>query len=269
MKKLADLGRYFYGTAIAGMGIQTVYYHDLPYMLFPATPAQGPGLTVTTYFFGIMFILAGTSVLFKKKTRPVCLLFGATLLLIFCLYYIPFQFLKNPNFMHLIEWDNAGKEWALSSGAFIVAGCFPATKENSFFRLLAKLIPLGTKFFAITILCFGILHFLYASGVTEYIPLWIPHKIFWAYLAGLGLFGSSVGILLKIWPDLMAVLLGTMIFTWFVILHIPKVIYSTGDAREGEITSAFLALAYSGTAFVIASVGKNKSSIREKDVSEV
>jgi hypothetical protein len=47
-----------------------------------------------------------------------------------------------------------------------------------------------------------------------------------------------------------------MIFTWFIILHVPKVIAAPFADRAGEITSAFLALAYSGIAFVIAGAAK-------------
>jgi len=50
-----------------------------------------------------------------------------------------------------------------------------------------------------------------------------------------------------------------MIFTWFIILHIPKAIASPFAGTGSEVTSAFLALAYSGTAFVTAGVTRNKS----------
>jgi hypothetical protein len=50
----------------------------------------------------------------------------------------------------------------------------------------------------------------------------------------------------------MATLLGAMIFIWVIILHIPKAIAASADDAGGEITSAFLALAYCGIAFVIA-----------------
>ena len=258
MGKLAGMGRIFYGTAITGMGVQTIYYHDLPYMLM--APANFPTsvLLILAYVFGVLFILAGLSIILKIKIRPVCLLLGTMLLLIFCLYYIPYQLMENPNYLHLIEWDNAEKEWALSSGAFIIAGCFPEKRENTFFSYLAKGIPLGTIFFAIAILSFGIDHFLYAKGVAEYIPLWVPNKIFWAYCAGVGLFGSALGIILKFRTQTMAILLGSMIFIWFIILHIPKVIGSLKADPGGEITSAFLALAYSGIAFVVAGVAQNK-----------
>ena len=258
MGNLFDVGRIFYGIAVAGTGVQTIYYNDLPYMLIPPTHFPAPVLIVLTYISGILLILAGTCIVFKKRTRPISLLLGTMLLLIFCFYYIPYEFMTNSNYMHLGEWENAEKELALSSGAFLVAACFSEKNENPLFRLLAKLIPLGTVFFSITITSFGIDHFLYAKDVSEYIPSWVPNHMFWTYFAGAALIGSGIAIILKIKPGLSASLLGTMIFIWFIILHIPKVVTSSAADTEGEITSAFLALAYSGIAFVIASSAKKQ-----------
>jgi uncharacterized membrane protein len=202
-----------------------------------------------------------------RDTRQVALLCGFVLLLIFFLFYVPYEIMRNSNYLHLIEWDNPEKELTLSCGAFIIAGCFPEKNEKPFFRILSKLIPLCTVMYAIIIVSFGIDHFMYARGVAEYIPSWIPNKVLWAYVAGLGLFGFGLGILLKIKRGLMAFLLGSMILIWVFILHIPKVIYSTGDAREGEMTSAFLALVYSGISFVIAGVEKNRKAIPKNPIS--
>jgi uncharacterized membrane protein YphA (DoxX/SURF4 family) len=260
--KLSDVGRIFYGTAIAGMGFQTIYADDLPYMLIPPGHSWISSLTLLTYVSGIMLVLAGVCIVFKIKPRPIALLLGFVLLLIFCFYFIPYEFLFASNYMQLGEWDNAEKELALSSGALIIAGSFPKTNENFPFRQLSKLISFGPILFSITILSFGIDHYLYAKDVAGYIPTWIPNRIFWAYFAGTALLCSGIAILLKIKLRLGAVLLGTMIFIWVIILHIPKVINAAGAERKGELTSAFLALAYSGIAFVIAGLAKNKNSIK-------
>jgi uncharacterized membrane protein YphA (DoxX/SURF4 family) len=61
-----------------------------------------------------------------------------------------------------------------------------------------------------------------------------------------------MAIMLKIRPRLAAFLLGMMIFIFFIIVHIQKVIAAPLIANEGEVTSALLALAYCGIAFVIA-----------------
>jgi len=76
-------------------------------------------------------------------------------------------------------------------------------------------------------------------------------------LAGAGLLSAGIAIILKIKVRLAASLLGTMIFIWFIILHMPKVIVSPFAEIGSEATSALLALAYSGTAFVVAGSKKN------------
>jgi len=256
MGNLSNTGRIFYGIAISEIGFQTIYYHDFPYMMLPPNHSSIPDLVVLAYISGILFVLAGACIVFEKKARPVSLLLGSVLLLIFCFYYIPYEFIASSNYMHFGEWENAAKELALASGAFVIAGCFPGKNENAFFGFLSKLIPYGTIFFAITIISFSIDHFLYAKEAADYVPSWIPNHIFWLYFAGVALFVSGIGIILNIKRGLAATLLGTMIFIWFVILHTPKVIAAPVADRGGEVASAFLALAYCGIAFVIAGHAK-------------
>jgi uncharacterized membrane protein len=250
MRNLSNAGRMFYGVAIAILGCQTIYYGDFPYMLIPPHHTWIPGLVV--YASGIMLILTGACIVIRRQTRNVSLLLGTVLLLIFCFYFIPYEFIATTNYMHLVEWENAAKELALCSGAFAIAACFPEKNEIPLFRFLGKMIPLGPILFSITMINFGIVHFLYAKEASTLVPSWIPYAMFWTYFAGIALIGSGVAILLKIKVSLLAGLLGTMILTWFIILHIPRVISAPVAYFESEVASAFIALAYSGIAFVIA-----------------
>ena len=256
MTNLSRAGRIFYGIAIAGMGFQTLHYRDFPYFLLPPNHSGISGLMWFAYPTGIILILAGASIVFEMKARTISLLLGTVLLLIFIFYFIPYEFLSTSNYFRPIEWDNPEKELDLSCGAFLVAGCFPKTNDNKLTSFLSKWIPLAGIIFSITIISFGIDHFLYAKDVSEYVPSWIPGHLFWTYLAGLGLFGTGIAMLLRIRVRLFATLLGSMILIWILILHIPKSIAETPDAMGGELTSAFLALAYSGIAFVIAGTSK-------------
>jgi len=135
----------------------------------------------------------------------------------------------------LKDWENAEKELALAGGAFVMAGSLSEKNENPLNRFLEKLIPFGAILFSITMISFGILHFLYAKDVADYIPAWVPNHMFWAYFAGTALIGSGIAIILKIKLRLIAALLGAMIFTWFIMLHIPKVIAaSSADIIPGK-----------------------------------
>jgi uncharacterized membrane protein YphA (DoxX/SURF4 family)/uncharacterized membrane protein len=260
MVKLSGIGRIFYGIAIAGMGVQAMYVHSFPYILPIPEHAWNSAVLILAYIFGILLFLTGLCFIIGKKSRQAGLLLGAVLLLIFCFYYIPFEIITNPNYTHFAEWENAEKELALAGGALVVAGCFPAGNDTALSRFLAKLIPAGVIFFAITIVSFGILHFMFGKEVAFLVPAWIPYPIFWIYFAGAALLGSGLAIILKIRVPLLASLLGIMIFLWFVILHIPRVAVASVADRPGELTSAFLALAYSGIAFVVAGVAKKGRS---------
>lgn len=257
MRILSEAGRIFYGIAMVVLGFQTIYDQDFPYMLIPPDRSWSKGLALLPYISGSLLVLAGTCIILKWRARPVLLVLGFLLLVIFCFYFTPYEFLATTNYLHLVEWDNPLKELALASGAFIIAGCFFEKGEVAPIRFLGKLIPLATICFAIIMISFGILHFQHTAGVAAYIPSWIPFRIFWAYFGGAALIGSGVAIIFKIKSRLISNLLGAMILSWFVILHIPKVIDSSFD--RGEITSAFIALAYSGIAFVISSAPGSRS----------
>ncbi len=254
MRHLPIIGRIFYSIAIVAMGLQTIYTRRLPYMLIPPTHLSPTTISALAYVIGSILFLTGISIAFNKTARLASLLSGCLLLLVFCFGFIPYELLADPNYLQFGAWENAEKELALSSGAFVIAGCFKGALSN---KLYSRVLSFGSILFALTVLCFGTDHLLYAKDAADYVPVWVPNHIFWIYFTGIALIGSGLTIILKIKPALFATLLGLMIFTWFIILHIPKVIEAPSAAEmRGELTSALLALAYSGTAFVIATSTK-------------
>ena len=257
---LSKIGRIFYGMALAAMGLQTIYFGKFPYMLIPPTHFPTPLRLQLAYVSGILLLAAGIFIVINKKTKLVSVMLGIILLLVFCFYFIPYMFLSG-TYMHFGEWENAEKEVALSGGAFIIAGCFFGNDENYLTGFPTKLILFGSTLFSIPIICFGIAHFLGPQDVADYTPSWVPFKLFWAYFCGAALIGSGIAIIFKIKPKLFATLLGIMIFLWFIMLHIPRVITSPPDYLGGEITSAAIALAYSGIAFIFAGCAQNPRKV--------
>jgi uncharacterized membrane protein len=241
MGNLSTIGRIFYGIAIAVMGFLTIYYHDFPYMMIPPKHSWLNDHLLIVYISGAFLLVAGAGIVFEKMTMPVSLLLGTVLLLVFCFYFIPYELTASGNYMHYGEWENAAKELSLAGGAFVIAGC-----------TLRKVLPFGRIVYSLTIISFSFDHFLYAKEAVGYVPSWVPYPLFWMYFCGIALFCAGIGILLKIRLRLAATLLGAMIFIWVIILHIPKVIASPNDSQSGEVTSAMLALAYCGIAWVIA-----------------
>ena len=196
-------------------------------MLIPDVHSWIP--LVLTYISGALLILSGVCIISGKYVTQASLLLGTALLAIFCFYFVPYQFFATSAYMQFGAWENAEKELALAGGALIIAGCYPLKNRNRLFQFLSKLIPLGSICFALTIICFGIDHFLNIKDAADYVPAWIPLRLFWAALAGAALIASGADILLKIRLRIFATLLGSMIFSWFLILHLPRVTVSPAE----------------------------------------
>jgi hypothetical protein len=156
------------------------------------------------------------------------------------------------------------KELVFAGGAFVVAGSFPVedrhSKNKPLMSLLENFIPLGNIFFSITIICFGIDHFLYAEGISTLVPNWIPVHIFWTYFAGAALVISGIAIILKVQLKINAILLALMIFLWLIVLHIPRAFDDPYSRKGNEVSSVFEAFGFSGIAYLIA-VGYSKREV--------
>src|SRR6202035_3625830 len=103
-------------------------------------------------------------------------------LLAICIYYIPYEIVVDPYYTYLGDWTDAEKELALSGGAFVIAGSFSQTSTNFqkrpvLIKISEKLISFGGIFFSITMISFGIDHFLYTKHVAPLVPSWIPNPI--------------------------------------------------------------------------------------------
>lgn len=243
---LSTGGRIFYGVAIAALGFLTIFHRDLPYMLIPARHPWLKEHLFLVYASGVLLLIAGGCIVLKKRPRRVAALLGIVLLLIFCFYFIPYLLSSSARYSHFGAWENSAKELALAGGALLIAGYG----------------GLGSRIYALTIISFGIDHFLYAHEAAGYMPEWISHPVFWIYFCGVALLAAGVAILIRAKVKLAAMLLGAMILTWVIILHIPKSMAAPFAQNEGEVTSGFIALAYSGIAFIIAAEAGSNAIFR-------
>lgn len=257
MWNLVKAGRWFFAVCLIGLAGQQFYYADFRPVFVPPWPGRIPGEVILTYLFSTALIGAALAILLEKKARTAMLILGGVFLVLLLFCHIPYELMVDQSSKHIGVWSNAFKELAFAGGAFAVAGSFPDDqasfqKRTALIRLLELFIPMGGLFFSITMIVFGIDHFLYVDFVATLVPDWIPAHLFWTYLAAVALIGAGLAIILRIRLKLVGILLGTMIFLWFIFLHIPRAAVAPPTDNGNELTSVFEALGFSGVAFIIA-----------------
>lgn len=221
----------------------------------PVWPADVPGRMIGIYAAGLIFALAGLAILIRRKVLPACIVTGIIIFFwAFLRNFLLSVHLPDPG----LSWTNTGKALALFGGLCVVAAYdIQSGKGHSFFingKREKTLFYTGRICLGLFLMLGGIQHFLFTSFVQTMVPQWIPFPYFWTYLAAIALILGGMGLMINKTLKPAALLVGTMIFIWFLILHIPMAIVAGYNANEW--TAATEALAMSGIAFMLAAPDK-------------
>jgi uncharacterized membrane protein len=97
---------------------------------------------------------------------------------------------------------------------------------------------------------FGADHMVDAAEIAPLVPSWMPWHLFWTYLVGVALIAAALSITLKRYSKLAAILLGSMLLLFVVLLHIPNLVATHGARLFWAIL--LRDTAFSGGAFALA-----------------
>jgi hypothetical protein len=200
------------------------------------------------YLAGLAFLAVGASIAANLKGRDTSILVAIALALLALLFYLPrlFANIHNPG-----PWTSGAEILALCGGALVLAGILSGNSATARYRRTGSTtVTLGRYLFALTLIVFGVQHFLYANFIATLITPWIPGHLFWAYFVGVAFFATTFALISGRQAFLASTLLGTMFLLWFFLLHLPRVMASPHNGNE--LTSAFIALAMCGSSFLIA-----------------
>jgi uncharacterized membrane protein len=255
-KWLLQTGRAFYAVGLIGIGLMHFFFRNFPLVIIPNFSAGPPLRLACVYAVGTTLTAAGIAMLFNLKGRKVAVWTGVVFIALVLIAHIPSQ-LSGASATMLGAWTNAIKELALAGGAWIVALSF-SQEGSELPAWLEKALPLGRYFFAFLLIVFGIDHFLYAKFVAMLVPSWAGSQMFWTYFAGVALISGGLGITVRRVAPLASLLVGVMIFLWVPMLHIPRAIADPYMSVGNEWASVFEATAFSGVAFMLAALSKEK-----------
>jgi uncharacterized membrane protein len=251
MNKMTQAARFLFAIAIAVFGVQHfIYGHFLP-DLEPAPDQLNSGFPA--YALGFILIVIALGLVTDRMGRAAALLLSV-LYLANTLFHLPrvITDLHNGN-----EWTTCFEALAITSGSLALAGIlrgkhFPGSADRMVPPRYERIIRIPPYLFAISLLVFATLHFVYAGYIATLIPSWIPVRLFWSYFVGFAFLAAALSIAIKKKARLACRLLGLMFFFWVVVVHIPRVVAS--PHKESEWTSCFIALAMGASAWLLAAL---------------
>lgn len=251
MNLTVRISTFSYAMSIMAFGFLQIIFNRVIAGRPPAWPSWLPGELVFAYLSGVLFVVTGLLVVLNVK--PVKALIGVAIVILF------WSGLQNvyaviSRLDYGFSLTSAGKALTIGSGSLLVAVFFHNQENHSSQIVLwTSLCRYSTGFF---LLVSGVQHFLFADFVKLLVPNWIPGPYFWTYLAGAALALTGFSLLMNSKAKLAATLGGWMIFTWLIILHIPRAI---GNPTQNEWTAVVEALSVSSILHLLSQSLKRSS----------
>lgn len=254
------IGRKFFGTGMLYLSVLCFLSADFIF----GRPPVVTDLPILAYLLGAIVGVSSIAVLINSKHGASAGLFIAVIILIFSLLIRHVPFVIRSFAFEKILWNiNGFKTLALVGGSLIVSASFFQDRDKDappfifHSNTVHSFKVTGIVFLSIFLIISGFAHFRFLDFVTGFIPDYIPFHGFFAPFTGVCLIAGGVGLLLPPTRFWAALLSGSMIFGWFLLLHIPRFLAdmnATSD-RQGLGES----LVFAGILFVLAGMSEKKA----------
>jgi len=246
---LLIVGRPLFALAIIALGVETLVYaqvvgHPLgpQYDVIPALPWL-PAIPWLAFGFGVIWIVCGLGLLAARARRRSSMVLGSLLFLCALVLDAP----KNAANLGSISLRTTVFEpLALASLAWLLPG-----------RATPAWLARGSRILlGLSLIVFGIDHFLALGFIATLIPAWIPWRVFWVAFFGVAFIAAGVSIGLNLLECWGAAGIGLMFGIWVVTLHLPRVLGLYGipgaPRNPNEWSSLFIAIALWGGPWALA-----------------
>lgn len=253
MDKLLRFGPLSFAVAMAIFGADHFVFAKF---VASIVPHWMPWHVFWTYFVGIALISAAVSLASDKLAGVAAGCLGVMIFLFVVMMHLP-ACLAVPSDRTRITL--LLRDLALSSGACAFAA---SRAEQWRLRGTHAVIAASRFIIAITLIIFGVNHFLYpnvAPGIPQdgldfavTMPAWIPAHVFWAYVTGAIFVICGLAILTgkQARPAAIAVAITVLVLTVFV--YLPDTIAKASDISEG-LNYLAIHLALAGEVLFLAS----------------
>ncbi len=186
-----------FAIGMIALGILAFVYHDFA-LVWQPVPESIPGRMILVYATGVVMLLGGVGLLIESTAKwAIRILFP---------YLILWMLLKLPALCAAPKvegvWLGFGELAVLMAGGWVLFAKLADFPEESPLGFLCseKLVMWAQKWFGLWLIPIGLSHIVYVQQTAGYVPAWLPHREFWAYLTGAGQMASGLGVLVGVLP---------------------------------------------------------------------
>lgn len=185
------LAVFLLAVGIFAMGVLSLVYRDFAYTWQPVPAFPGRGTVAVVC--GLFMMAVSVGLVFPQTLR-----IAARALFPFL---IAWQCLKVPALIAAPKivgvWLGFGETAVLLAGGWVVFARFSGVRSRGFFTHIAgeRGVRAATILMGAALLPIGLSHLVYARITASLVPAWLPGRLSWAYITGIGQMACGLGVL--------------------------------------------------------------------------
>ena len=245
MNWLPRLGRYFFAFAMGAFSVQYFLFLHHPESLVNIPP-YSVVRPLSGFLVGLGLLIAAVCIASGIRGALASKLLGAAFLLDFLIFHVA-QLYSNLASGNLRT--RAFETLTLAGAAFGLGAIF-SRKSSAPAGPVDATVNFGRLLVTVSLVIFGVQHFMYHTFIASLIPAWMPARIFLAYFTGAAFLAAALSFATGRLARVAGLLLALMLFIWVIILHAPLVAHSPHSANLWS--SMFVAFTMCAVGLIIA-----------------
>lgn len=240
--RIASAGHAAFAAAMIALGIMGLVRGDFVQIWQPV-PKWVPARGALAYLCALISLGGGIGLLWRRSAATASgVLFGALLIWLLVLR-LPNLFYEKP--LVLVGWT-FGSTAVMLAGAWVLYIWFAGERDWPRRRFITDTtgLRIARALYGLSLIPFGLAHFMYLDATTVLIPNWLPWHVAWAYLTGAAFIAAGIAVAVGVFPRLAATLATLQMGLFGLIVWVPRAVAGTlNEFQRGEFIVTFVLMA--------------------------
>jgi uncharacterized membrane protein len=246
--RIVSVGHALFAVAMIWLGAMGLSKGDFVQVWQPV-PKWVPAREALAYLCAFISLASGIGLLWQRTAAVAARVIFASLLVWLLALRLPNLFFETP--LVLVAWT-FGSTAVMVAAAWVLYVWFAGDGDRARIGFLAddRGVRIARALYGLSLIPFGLAHFMYLDATTVLIPHWLPWHVAWAYCTGAAFIVAGLAVTLGVGARLAAALSTVQLALFTLIVWVPRVLAgAVTDFQWGEFV---VSCALTAGAWVVA-----------------
>ena len=216
-------GHVVFAAAMIWLGAMGLAKGDFVQVWLPV-PKWVPAREALAYLCAFISLASGIGLLWRRTAAVAARVIFASLMVWLLVLRLPNLFYEKP--LVLVAWT-FGSTAVMVAAAWVLYVWFAGGDQKG--------VRIAQVLYGLSLIPFGLAHFMYLDATTVLIPHWLPWPTAWAYFTGAAFIAAGLAVIVGVLGRMAAALSTLQMGLFSVIVWIPRVLAGTlSDFQWGE-----------------------------------